>query len=65
MNKRIKSLSENYMFWIGFQTALLIEIVGGFIIGEHDWKYTMSWGAISILLIGLNKFMFYNKEEEQ
>jgi MFS-type transporter involved in bile tolerance (Atg22 family) len=60
----LKRVITNRMFWVGAQITILVSIIAGFLDGRHDWKYTMIWGSIAILLIGLDVMLLHNKKDE-
>lgn len=49
-------------FWIGFLTAFLLNLLDNFFGGIEDWKTTMFFGSIAILMIGYN-FMLEKDEK--
>lgn len=60
----IKKIRKSYMFWIGWLMSGMLNLVFGFFDGTYDWKSTMIWGTVGILLIGVHIF-FAEKEKEE
>lgn len=61
--KQLINVMKNRMFWLGFQTCYLIVIISNFIEGKESWQYTIAWGVITFIFIGLDSF-FHEKTKE-
>lgn len=63
--RRYVRAMENFMFWIGFNTALIIWTIKEYMVGNIDMWYATMIGVGFILFIGIDQQLHHNKSKEE